>query len=126
MTCDPVAPGESVCAGASVVGAVTVGVEVETVTVTGAVGVVTGGAAALLLKTPAAARTAKKRARRDAAMIASCLAVRIRPAMTISRRPWGWAPSSSGSTQTSSASSYTPRALLAVSVSGSGSSNQSS
>ena len=65
-----------------VVGAVTVGAEVETVAVTCFVGVETVGTApSPLLKTPNHARVAKQRTRPDAAMmITACVAVGLRPA----------------------------------------------
>ena len=86
VTCEPVSPGLSVCDGATAVGPVFVGVEAGTVTVTCFTGGVTGGAEVLLpLKTPAAARIAKKIARRERAMIATCVIVSVRPAMTSSR-----------------------------------------
>jgi hypothetical protein len=65
--------------------------------------VCTGGL--LPLKTPKAARIAKKTARTQRAMIATCVSVSVRPAMTNSRWPGERSSSSSGSTQTSSASS---------------------
>ena len=83
---------------AGVVGALTGGVEVETAAVAGFVGVDTVGTAPLPPKTPKPARIAKQRTRPDAAMmIAACVVVRLRPAMTTSRDPGAGASSSSDS-----------------------------
>ena len=91
FTCGPVSPGLSVCVGACTVGVVFVGVEAGSVTVLMCgVGTVTGGAVVLLpLKTPKAARIAKKMARRERPMIATCVIVSVRPAITNSRWPAG-------------------------------------
>ena len=99
-------PGLSVTDGAATVGVVFVGVEVVVFAGGGTVGVDTGGAAAFpLLKTPAAARMARKMAMTERAMIATCVIVNVRPPMTTSRWPGERASSSSGSIHTSSASS---------------------